>query len=143
VICSHVLYGVADPVPFLQKLASCARERVFIYLRDRQQLAVADQLYAVLAGRPRSRQPVFQDLYNLLRQLGVDPDVSLLRYPAFIRYQDLEQALADCRERVGPAWDEERGRAWLEGNLRAEADGGLVYEGGEMVSGVAHWQPRG
>ncbi len=141
VICSHVMYGVADPVPFLQKLDACARERAFVYLRDRQQLAVPDELYAFLAGRPRARQPVFRDLYNLLQQLGVQPDVSVLRYPAFIRYQGLDQAVEDCRERVGEVWDDERGRAWLQRNLRAEPDGGLVFDGGEMVSGVAHWQP--
>jgi len=143
VICSHVLYGVAEPVPFLQKLAACARERVFVYLRARQQLAVPDELYRFLAGHPRARQPVFQDLYNLLRQLGLQPDVSLLRYPAFIRYQGLDQALEDCRERVGAVWEEERGRTWLRENLRAELDGSLIYDGGEMVSGVAHWKPSG
>jgi len=27
VVCSHVLYAVAEPVPFLEKMESCARER--------------------------------------------------------------------------------------------------------------------
>src|SRR6266571_2261013 len=33
VICCHVLYGVADVVPFIEKLERSARERVFIMLR--------------------------------------------------------------------------------------------------------------
>src|ERR1700682_4042926 len=34
VICCHVMYGVADPVPFISKLEHSARERVFIMLRE-------------------------------------------------------------------------------------------------------------
>ena len=34
VICCHVLYGVADPVPFIAKLEKSAHERVFVMLRE-------------------------------------------------------------------------------------------------------------
>src|SRR5216683_4167112 len=34
VICSHVMYGVADPVAFLEKLQRAARERVFVMMRE-------------------------------------------------------------------------------------------------------------
>src|SRR5258706_14351749 len=34
VICCHVLYGVADVVPFIEKLERAARERVFNMLRE-------------------------------------------------------------------------------------------------------------
>ncbi|HEY8839459.1 MAG TPA: methyltransferase domain-containing protein, partial [Candidatus Dormibacteraeota bacterium] len=33
-ICSHVLYGVEDPVPFIAKMETSARERIFIMLRE-------------------------------------------------------------------------------------------------------------
>jgi SAM-dependent methyltransferase len=68
VICSHVLYAVSEVVPFIEKLERAARERVFIYLRDE-------------AGPHDGelRQPRFQDLYNLLRQMGVEPDVAVIR----------------------------------------------------------------
>ena len=68
VICSHVLYAVAEPVPFIEKLVACARERVFIYLRDEQG-----------AHEQGARQPRFQDLYNLLRQMRIAPDVTVVR----------------------------------------------------------------
>ena len=35
VICCHVLYGVAEVASFLLKLETSARERVFVYMRDR------------------------------------------------------------------------------------------------------------
>src|SRR5204862_275445 len=34
VICSHVLYGVADPVPFINKLERSARDHVFVMIRE-------------------------------------------------------------------------------------------------------------
>lgn len=64
VICSHVLYAVAEPVPFIEKLEALAKERVFICLRD--------------VDPPEGRRPRFQDLFNLLRQMGVAPEVSYL-----------------------------------------------------------------
>jgi SAM-dependent methyltransferase len=66
VICSHVLYAVAEPVPFIEKMESCARERVFVFMRD-----------GPGAHEGEIRQPRFQDLYNLLRQMGVSPDISM------------------------------------------------------------------
>jgi len=34
VISSHVMYGVAEPVPFLEKMQRSARERVFVMMRE-------------------------------------------------------------------------------------------------------------
>src|SRR6516225_5112644 len=34
VICSHVMYGVADPVAFIQKMNRSARDRVFVMIRE-------------------------------------------------------------------------------------------------------------
>src|SRR5256712_12019384 len=34
VICSHVIYGVAEPVPFLEKMQRPARERGFVVMRE-------------------------------------------------------------------------------------------------------------
>jgi hypothetical protein len=67
VISSHVLYAVAEPVPFIAKMEACARERVFVFIRD-----------GPGAHEGEVRQPRFQDLYNLLRQMGVSPDVAAL-----------------------------------------------------------------
>lgn len=140
VICNHVLYAVAEPVPFIEKMEKLARERVLICLRDAEHMHPAEQLRRELGAG--ARHPRFQDLFNLLRQMGVAPEVAYGRYPWRSRYAGLEEAVEDCRGRLGGAWDEGRGRAWLEERLRPGADGGLVFEGGEMVAGVAHWTPR-
>lgn len=141
VLCAHVLYFVPDPVPFIEKLDAAARERVFVVMRDREMLAPGEQLYAVLTGRPRTRMPQLYDAFNLVRSLGRDVDVETFEYEVHNVYADLEEAVAESRHRLGAAWREDEGRAWLQANLRAEQDGKLAY-GGQMVAGVVHWPPR-
>ena len=65
VVCSHVLYAIAEPVPFIEKMEASARERVFAFLRD-----------GPGAHEGEVRQPRFQDLYNLLRMMGISPEVT-------------------------------------------------------------------
>jgi hypothetical protein len=141
VLSAHVLYPIADVVPFIEKMQACARERVFICLRDAQLRHPAEKLWEVLAGQPRARAPQFYDLYNLLHWMGIDADVVTFRHPVRLRFEALELALDDSRTRVGEVWDEDFGRRWLSENLQPD-DGGLVYEGGEITTGVAHWKPR-
>ena len=138
VICVHVLYPVADVVPFIEKLERGARERVFVVLRDSAHGHPAE----VLAGPGRPREPRLRDCFLLLRQLGISPEVTMATYPTFHRYEGLEQALEECRPAAGGGWDEERARAWLRANLRPDEDGSLVYEAGDVVAGALHWQPR-
>ena len=138
VICVHVLYPVADVVPFIEKLERTARERVFVVLRDSPHRHPAEDL----AGPGRAREPRLRDCFLLLRQLGIAPDVTMTGYHASHRYESLEQAVEGCRRHVGRLWDPERDRAWLEANLQPDADGALVYEGGEVTAGVLHWRPR-
>lgn len=138
VICVHVLYPIAEPVPFIEKLERFARERVFIWMRDSPHTHPAE----VMARPGRGREPWLRDCLLLLRQMGIEPEMWLGSGPSSVRYQSLEEAIDLCRSHLGRAWDDERGRAWLEANLRADEDGTLVYEAGDAAWGVLHWKPR-
>jgi hypothetical protein len=141
VICCHVLYGVAEVVPFLEKLEASARERVFVYMREQPPPIPAEELWRAL-GAPRTPMPEFADLLNVLREMGVAPEVARLRYPSRLVYPSLEAAVDEARAALGERWEEARGRAFLEARLVPEAGGGVAWPAGEMVSGVAHWTPR-
>jgi SAM-dependent methyltransferase len=141
VICSHVLYGVADPVPFIAKLERCARERVFVMMRESELPHPAAEIRRRLRGQTGPRLPRFSELFMLLLQQGIAPDVAFLRYPIMTRYSDIDEALIDCRALFGAGWDEAAGRAALEDILRRDGEQ-LVFDGGIALSGVAHWQPR-
>ena len=141
VICSHVLYGVADVVPFIAKLERSARERVFVMLRESDLPHPAASIRKRLLGEVGPPMPRFSDLFMLLIQMDIAPDVKFLSYRSVTRYANLDEGLVDARALVGDAWDEKVGRAMLEELLTPEGDE-LVYDGGTVLSGVAHWQPR-
>ena len=101
VICVHVLYDVAVPVPFIEKLEASARERVFIALRDSGHPHPAE-LYA---GPRLGREPGLRDCFLLLRQLGVAPDVAMFSYPESHRFASLDQAAEECRQILGRLWE--------------------------------------
>lgn len=141
VICCHVLYGVEEPVPFIAKLQDSARERVFIMMREGPVPHPATRLRERMTGLPALPVPQFSDLFMLLMQMGIAPEVAFIRYPIVNRYADLEEALADCRMLFEAEWDEARARNLLEEMLTNDGDE-LVIDSGEALSGIAHWQPR-
>jgi SAM-dependent methyltransferase len=140
VICSHVLYGVEDPVPFIAKMEAAARERIFIMLRESPMAHLGAVVREQLLGA-EPRLPRFSDLFMLLIEMGIAPDVRFTSYPNPQRYADLEEALEDCQAMIGDRWDAEKGRAIVEGLLEADGDG-LVFQGAVTLTGIAHWQPQ-
>jgi len=140
VICSHVMYGVADPVPFLEKLRRAAHERVFVMMRETDLPHPAAELRKRLIGDSGPRLPRFSELFMLLIQIGIAVDVDFIRYPIVTRYASMEEALMDSRALFGEGWDEERARKVMEEILATDGDE-LVFNGGVALSGVAHWKP--
>ena len=140
VVCSHVLYGVADPVAFITKMNRAARDRVFVMMRETELPHAGAEIRRRLLGDAGPRMPRFSDLFMLLVQMGIAPDVHFLSYPIMHRYPDMEEALIDARGMFGAGWDDDKGRAALEELLRRDGDE-LVYDGGLALSGVAHWHP--
>jgi hypothetical protein len=140
VICAHVLYGVEEPAPFIAKLDRSARERVFIMLREGPMPHPATVIRERMLGGAGPRLPQFTDLFMLLVQMGMAPDVTFIRYPIVQRYADLNEALADCQSLVHGDWDEAEVRRVLQELLTQDGDE-LVYDGGHSLSGIAHWRP--
>ncbi len=140
VICCHVMYGIADPVPFLRKMNDAARERVFVMMRESDLPHPGAVLRTRLVGEQGARLPRFSELFMLLVQMGMAPDVRYVRYPMVNRYTSMEEALEDCRQVAGDGWDEAAAWRILEEILRPDGDE-LVFDGGHTLSGVAHWQP--
>jgi len=140
VICCHVMYGVADVVPWISKLNRSARERVFVMLRESEMPHPAALIRARIAGRAAPRMPRFSELFMLLVQMGMAPSVAFVRHPFTLRYASLEDALVDCAAVLDDGWDETVARSVLGEVLVAEG-GELVFKGQDVLSGVAHWQP--
>lgn len=140
VICSHVMYGVADPVSFIRKMNGSARERVFVMMRETDLPHAGAEIRRRVLGDAGARMPRFSDLFMLLRQMDLAPDVHFLSYPITHRYSSLEEALLESRSMFGEGWDEDRARAILQEILQPEGEE-LVFDAGIALSGVAHWRP--
>jgi methyltransferase family protein len=138
-ICSHVLYGVEDPVRFIAKMEASARERVFIMLRESPMAHLGAVVRERMLGQ-EPRLPRFSELFMLLMQMGIAPDVRFTTYPNPQRYGRIEEALADCQAMIGDRWDEQKGRAIVESLLEADGDE-LLFRGDVTLTGIAHWQP--
>jgi hypothetical protein len=85
--------------------------------------------------------PRFSDLFMLLMQMGIAPDVRFTTYPNPQRYAGIDEALADCEAIIGDRWDEKKGRPIVESLLERDGDE-LLFKGDITLTGVAHWQPR-
>jgi SAM-dependent methyltransferase len=139
-ICCHVMYGVEEPISFIAKMERSTAERIFIMMREDPMIHPATVIRERLHRDQEPPMPRFSDLFMLLVQMGIAPDVDFIRYPIVQRYAGIDEALADCRPLVGDGWDETKARAILS-EVLVEQEGELVFDGGVTLSGIAHWRP--
>ncbi|HXK34149.1 MAG TPA: class I SAM-dependent methyltransferase [Dehalococcoidia bacterium] len=142
VICSHVLYPIADVVPFLRKLTSHARARVFVYLRI-DPLPTDMGLWAEFYGEPLQPQPGAHDLLNLLAQIGVMADLEVVQHRFTWTFADLDEAEAQVSNtlclRDDDAAGREKLRALLERTLVRHENGRIGPDVGSARSAIISW----
>lgn len=86
VVCSHVLYDVPNIRHFLRKLDAHARRGSFIVHHRHQFHYLAEALWPVVHGEALAPVPVFDDLLDVLAELGIR-DVMEGVMPAFTRVE--------------------------------------------------------
>lgn len=96
VICSHVLYPIAEPLPFIRRLEEHARDRVFIYLRV-DPLPTDMGLWSEFYGIPLQTQPSALDLLNLLAQAGIIASMEIVNHHFTWTFETLDEAVAQVR----------------------------------------------
>jgi len=97
VIASHILYPIADVVPFVQKLDAHARQHCIISIRVDQIGAGIEQLWNEVWREPRAPEPTFLDLYYLLFALGIRANVRLAPFNSSSRPTTFEEAVEQVR----------------------------------------------
>jgi SAM-dependent methyltransferase len=145
VICSHVLYPIADVVPFIEKLERHARERVFVYLRV-DPLPTDMGLWSEFHGEPLQHQPVHMDLLNAMAQVGIYPDVLVGDNRFTWTFRDLDEATAQVRNGLCLREDDDAAitklHALLSERLASMPDGRIGQEAGNARSAIISWPPR-
>jgi SAM-dependent methyltransferase len=143
VICSHVLYPIADVVPFIRRLDAHAKERVYVYLRV-DPLATDMGLWREFYGVPLQSQPVFEDLYPLLMQIGIVADTEIVEHRFSWTFETFDEAIAQVRNALCLREDDEPSIAKLRDLLRErliEWPGGRLGPSIESArSAIISWQ---
>ncbi len=144
VLCSHVLYPIAEPASFIRKLESAARQRVYIYLRV-DPLPTDMGLWSEFYGVSLQLQPVHMDLVNLLDQMGIAADVTVVQHRFSWTFADIDEAVEQIRNSLCLREDDERAtaklRALLEARLMRWENGRLGPEIASSRSAIISWQP--
>lgn len=100
VLCAFVLPLVADARRFVAKLHRAARRRVFLYLGAFSRDAVLDPLWRHFHGAPRRPGPTYLDALNVLRELGIAPEVRVVEVVNRTRFATAADAVDDYRDHL-------------------------------------------
>ena len=131
VLCSHVVYGVADIRPFVQKLHDHARRRVvMVSFVDSPQAGVAP-LWEPVYEEERINLPALPELMNVLWEMGIYPNVRMLAPAEPQTFEGVEAAIEEVSGRLFIGSDSDRLEQLagsIEGYLEA-VDGGYRIRG--------------
>ena len=97
---SYVLPLIADAPRFLGKLDASARQRAFLYLGAFSADAVMDPLWRHFHGRPRKPGATYLDAMDVLRELGLRPEVEVVEVTSRARFATVAEAARDYREQL-------------------------------------------
>ncbi|GIV97147.1 MAG: SAM-dependent methyltransferase [Herpetosiphonaceae bacterium] len=128
VICSHVLYPVADAERFLRKLDDHTLERCFVFLGYRPPSAWLDPFWRAVYGVERLPLPGAIEALALLHQMGIDASLTPIITGSAIQFDTIEEALQELHWRLCLRPDEERDqhlREMLQSSLHPHPEGGL------------------
>ena len=97
---SYVLPLIADAPRFLHKLDEATTERAFLYLGAFSLDAVMDPLWRHFHGSPRKPGPTYLDAVDVLRELGLRPEVEVVEVPSRARFKTAAEAAKDYRDQL-------------------------------------------
>lgn len=98
-ICSHVLYGVREVGPFLAAMHAAARRACFVLLGMQQPSFALAPFWERIHGATRYPLPGAIECLNVLHQLGIPANLTLVPSSHFV-FAGREEALEDLRWRL-------------------------------------------
>jgi SAM-dependent methyltransferase len=101
VVCHHVLYDVADVVPFVLALTEHARLAVVVEIPTRHPMSAWSAAWSHFWGVERPAGPNDDDLVGVLREVGIDPEVSHGPRASLSRHaSDVRSLVGSARRRL-------------------------------------------
>jgi SAM-dependent methyltransferase len=145
VLCANVVYGLPDIVPFVEKLAAHARQRVAILAYMDAPLSMISGVWQHIYGEPRINLPALPELIGVLWEMGIFPN--LLMFPPrslrVVPTRDVAIALARHLAYVSPGSDRDRRlQAGLDELLEERPEGVRLRTAAWRPQGLAWWWTR-
>ena len=100
VLCSHVVYGIADIEPFLTKLTDHAHRRVIMLSFIRSPQSWLAPLWKPVHGEIRIDLPGLPELVNVLWEMDIYPNVQMLTPSPPQTFDSVESALENLTGRL-------------------------------------------
>jgi SAM-dependent methyltransferase len=97
---SYVVTLVPDAARFLAKLDAAATQRAFLYLGAYTADAIMDPLWRHFHGTSRKPGPTYLDAVDVLRELGMKPQVDVVEVATRGRFKNLGDAAKDYRDQL-------------------------------------------
>ncbi len=145
VLCSHVLYGVAEVVPFIRKLEAHAIERVVVLKFINPPQSRLSPFWKAVHDEERIEMPALPELLSVLWEMGIYPDVEMLEPREAHGYSGREEALDQLRRRlyVVPGTPEDDSLQTSIAELMVETPDGLEIKAAlPGRQGVVSWWTR-
>ncbi len=146
-ICSHVLYPISEIQPFIAALEQATQTSglLFIYLRAGQSTDHTQELWQELYDEPLTPQPDYLDAYNVLAQLDIAANVTMVKTGLRWRFDSLDDAVAIYQERLCVRPGDSVRLRQLRHRLRellVEEDGALLMGNSEASRSAIIWWQR-
>ena len=100
VVCHHVLYNVADLVPFVTALTAHARHRIVVEITARHPAALFNPLWKALHGVDRPDRPVAADAIDVIAATGVEPRWQAWQRPVTLDGTGYDELIASATRRL-------------------------------------------
>jgi SAM-dependent methyltransferase len=97
---SYVVTLVPDAARFLAKLDAAATDRAFLYLGAYTADAIMDPLWRHFHGASRKPGPTYLDAVDVLRELGLKPEVEVVEVATRGRFKSVADAAKDYRDQL-------------------------------------------
>jgi hypothetical protein len=144
VLCANVLYGPEEIVPFVRKLEANARRRVLVLLSMHSPLSAYSPLWPFVHGEARIDPPALPELIEVLWEMDIYPDLTMIDTEAQPTAPDRRTAL-DLLRRVLAVRPESPEDARLEAaahELLVETPYGITLRDARpRRQGLLSWQP--
>ncbi len=146
VLCSLVLHHVMDAVPFVERLAQHAKDRVVIVEMMETPGAVEMPFYERVHGTAPPPLPGLPKILQLLWAMDIYPDVQMVSPEPSVIDADRDSVMEHLMQRLGIEEDsaaEERLRAAADDLLVDTPDGLSVRGVAPRRSAIVSWKPEG